>query len=137
MADCSEHDDSLCFCDSRQKVIIANTFMKSIVLIAAAASIALICVGCDHSFMSSSVESTKSGTAKAAIPPKPTTPSDIQAAADSALGSETEVLAFGDLARTGKQQIFAVNRLKATPQGVMPGTLISRALVIEDDGGKW
>jgi hypothetical protein len=111
--------------------------MKSIVLITVAASIALTCVGCDHSFMSSSVESTKTGTAKTAVPPKPTTPPDIQVAADSALGSETEVLSFGDLARTGKQQIFAVNRLKATPQGVMPGTLISRAVVIEDDGGKW
>jgi len=111
--------------------------MKSFVLITAAASVALACAGCDHSFMSSSVESTKTDTAKAAVPAKPATPPDIQSAAESALGSETEVLAFGDLARSGQQQIFAVNRLKSTPQGVMPGTLISRALVIEDDGGKW
>lgn len=87
--------------------------------------------------MSSSVESTKKGTAQPAAPAKPATPPDVQAAAEAALGSETEVLAFGDLAKNGKQQIFAVNRLKSTPQGVMPGTLVSRAVVLENDGGKW
>jgi hypothetical protein len=30
-----------------------------------------------------------------------------------------------------------VNRLKSTPQGVMPGTLVSRAIILENDGGKW
>jgi len=87
--------------------------------------------------MSSSVESTRNGTAQPATPPKPATPPDIQAAAEAALGSETEVLAFGDLAKNGKQQIFAVNRLKSTPQGVMPGTLVSRAVVLENDASKW
>jgi hypothetical protein len=122
---------------SSKKVTITQTFMKSAFLITTAVSIALACGGCDHSFMSSSVESTKSGTAKAAVPAKPAIPSDIQSAGEAALGSETEILAFGDLAKSGKQQIFAVNRLKSTPQGVMPGTLISRAVVIEDDGGRW
>ena len=67
----------------------------------------------------------------------PAIPSETQTAAEGALGSETEVLAFGDLAKNRKQQIFAVNRLKSTPQGVMPGTLVSRAIVLENDGGKW
>ena len=111
--------------------------MKSYAIFAAASVVALVCAGCDKSFMSSSVESTKNGTTQPAAPAKPATPPDIQAAAEAALGSETEVLAFGDLAKNGKQQIFAVNRLKSTPQGVMPGTLVSRAVVLENDGGKW
>src|ERR1700733_7905816 len=86
--------------------------------------------------MSSSRESNKKETSQPAAPAKPATPPDVQAAAEAALGSETEVLAFGDLAKNGKQQIFAVNRLKSTPQGVMPGTLVSRAVVLENNGGK-
>ena len=88
--------------------------------------------------MSAPVESTKTDAAKAkADDAKPTVPPDIQTAAEIALGTETQVLAFGDLAKNGKRQIFAVNRLKSTPQGVMPGTLVSRAVVLEDNGGKW
>ncbi|HWZ53599.1 MAG TPA: hypothetical protein VNV84_02540 [Candidatus Acidoferrales bacterium] len=104
-------------------------------ILAAAGVVALACGGCG-SFMSAPVESTKTEAAKAAAA-RPATPPDIQAAAEAALGTETDVLAFGNLARTDKQQIFAVNRLKSTPQGVMPGTLVSRAVVIENDGGKW
>ena len=125
------------FRDANQKDTIAGSFMNRLVAVTAAALASLASAGCDHSFMSSSVESTKTGAAKAAAPAKPATPPDIQAAAEGALGSETEVIAFGDLARNGKQQIFAVNRLKSTPQGVMPGTLVSRAVVVENDGGKW
>ena len=110
--------------------------MKSYVIFAAG-FVALACGGCDKSFMSSSVESTKSGTARPATPPKPAIPSETQTAAEGALGSETEVLAFGDLAKNRKQQIFAVNRLKSTPQGVMPGILVSRAIILENDDGKW
>ncbi|MGA8142406.1 MAG: hypothetical protein WB987_00770 [Candidatus Acidiferrales bacterium] len=109
--------------------------MKSHAIFASAGLFALVCAGCG-SFMSAPVDSTKAEAAKAAAA-RPATPPDVQAAAEGALGTETDVLAFGDLARTGKQQIFAVNRLKSTPKGVMPGTLVSRAAVIENDGGKW
>jgi hypothetical protein len=125
------------FRDGNQKDTITSTFMKTFVVITAAALVSLASAGCYHSFMSSSLESTKKGAAKAVVPLKPATPTDIQAVAEASLGSETEVLAFGDLARNDKQQIFAVNRLKSTPQGVMPGTLVSRAVVLENDGGKW
>jgi hypothetical protein len=116
---------------------IDNTLLKTVAAITVAASVAFACAGCDKSFMSAPVESTKTGAGKPAARAKPATPPDVQAAAEGALGSETEVLAFGDLARNGKQQVFAVNRLKATPQGVMAGTLVSRAVVVENDGGQW
>jgi len=108
--------------------------MKVWGIVVPACVVALACQGCG-SFMSAPVESTKTEAAKK--PAQPATPPDIQAAAESALGSETEVLAFGDLAKNGKQQLFAVNRLKSTPTGVMPGTLVSRTVVLEKDGDKW
>jgi len=114
---------------------------KNYAIITAVGVAALAYAGCDKSFMSSSVASTKNGTsqpaAQPATPPKPAIPEGVQSAAEAALGLETEVLAFGDLAKNGKQQIFAANRLKTTPQGVMPGTLVSRAVVLENGGGKW
>jgi hypothetical protein len=72
-----------------------------------------------------------------AAPPAPAIPADIQGAADSSLGSETEVLAFGDLAKAGRKQILAANRLKASAQGNFTGTLVTRVVVIENDSGTW
>ncbi len=73
-------------------------------------------------------------------PPKPRTPAvppEIEAVAKSVLGSEAEVLVFGDLAHTGREQVLVVNRLAKTPTGMVPGTLVTRAVVVENDGGKW
>jgi hypothetical protein len=70
-------------------------------------------------------------------PAAPAIPDDIQKVADSALGSEAEVLAYGDLAKNGKQQVLVINRLKKTPDTKVPGTLLTRAVVVENDGGTW
>lgn len=70
-------------------------------------------------------------------PPAPAVPSEFMAPARSVLGSEAEVLVYGDLARTGRQQALVINRLAKTPTGAVPGTLIMRAVLIESDGGKW
>lgn len=79
-----------------------------------------------------------SGTATTeAAPSAPAIPADIQSAAESSLGSETDVLAFGDLAKTGRKQILAVNRMKASAQGNFTGTLVTRVVVIENEGGTW
>ena len=75
-----------------------------------------------------------------ATPGAPTTaavPDDIQKAAETALGSETEVLLYGDLAKNGSRQILAVNRMKGTPQVAMPGTVITRGVILENIGGTW
>jgi hypothetical protein len=70
-------------------------------------------------------------------PAAPAVPDDIQKAAETALGSETEVLLFGDLAKNGSRQILAVNRMKGTPQVAMPGTVITRGVILENIGGTW
>jgi hypothetical protein len=72
-----------------------------------------------------------------AVPAAPAIPADVQSAAETSLGSETDVLVFGDLAKTGRRQILAVNRLKASAQGNFTGTLVTRVVVIENDGGTW
>lgn len=59
--------------------------------------------------------------------------------AEAALGKRAEVLAHGDLARNGSEQILAVNRLvNARRDAAGPaGILILRAAILEKSGGKW
>ena len=72
-----------------------------------------------------------------AKPAEPVIPEDIQAAAKRLLGSDAQVLLFGDLAKTGKQQFLAANVVPKTPKNNIPGTVVTRAVVAEEDGGKF
>jgi len=72
-----------------------------------------------------------------AKPAEPAIPADIQAAADGSLGSETTVLAFGDLAKTGTQQILIANVVPKTPKENITGTVVSRAAIVENQNGQW
>lgn len=72
-----------------------------------------------------------------AQPAAPAIPADIRQVAETSLGSEAEVLVYGDLALTGKQQILVINRIKKTPDTKVPGTLVTRLAIVEDDGGTW
>ena len=75
--------------------------------------------------------------AAAGAPVTPAVPDDIQKAAETALGSETEVLLYGDLAKNGARQILAVNRAKSTPQMTLPGTVITRGVILQNISGTW
>jgi len=70
-------------------------------------------------------------------PAEPAIPEEIQAAAKAFLGSESQVLVFGDLAKNGKQQFLAANVVPKTPTNNLPGTIVTRAIVAENDDGKW
>lgn len=71
-------------------------------------------------------------------PAEPAVPEDVQNAADSLLGRETKVLAFGDLAKNGKQQFLAANVIPKTPKNnAIAGTIVTRAVVAESEDGKW
>ena len=72
-----------------------------------------------------------------AEPAAPAIPADVQSAAQAALGSEAEVLVYGDLAKNGHQQVLAINRVKTTPQTMAAGTLVTRATVVENGGAAW
>jgi hypothetical protein len=104
--------------------------MKRIALIATAFTAAIACLSC------SSSSTAKKETATTA-PVAPAVPAEIQAAAEAALGADTDVLVFGDLAKNGQQQILAVNRVKSTPETAIAGIAAMRAAVVENDGGTW
>lgn len=108
--------------------------MKTIALIAATTIAALVCASCSNS--TSSTPSVKTETA-AKAPAAPAIPAEIQTAADAALGTDTDVLVFGDLAKNGHQQILAVNRVKASERTAIAGIAAMRLAVLENDGGTW
>jgi hypothetical protein len=70
-------------------------------------------------------------------PAAPAIPEDVQSAADALLGQETTVLLVGDLAKNGKQQFLAANVVPKTPKNSLPGTIVTRAVLAENDNGKW
>jgi hypothetical protein len=72
-----------------------------------------------------------------AKPAAPAIPEDIQDAAKHLLGSDAQVLLSGDLAKNGKRQLLAANVVPKTPQNNVPGTVVTRAIVAQDDDGKW
>lgn len=93
----------------------------------AALLLSLVMVGCGN-------EAPKPAEQK---PAEPAVPEELQAAAKALLGSEAEVLLFGDLAKTGKQQILAANVVPNTPKSTVAGTVVTRAIIAENDDGKW
>ncbi len=70
-------------------------------------------------------------------PAEPAVPEDIQAAARNLLGKEPQVLVFGDLAKTGKQQFLAANVVPKNPKNPMPGTIVTRAVLAEKTDDQW
>lgn len=68
---------------------------------------------------------------------KPAIPEEIQDATKALLGSEAQVLLYGDLAKTGKQQFLAANVVPNTPKSTVAGTVVTRAVIAENENGKW
>ncbi len=80
---------------------------------------------------------SKPATQTETKPREPAVPEEIQLAAQSLLGSESQVLAFGDLAKNGKQEFLAANVVPKTPTNNLPGTIVTRVVVAENSDGKW
>jgi len=68
---------------------------------------------------------------------EPAIPAGVQDAADTLLGSGTEVLLYGDLAHDGTQQMLAANVVPNTPKSTVAGTVVTRAVVAQNENGKW
>ena len=96
--------------------------------------LALLMGACGGSGASKPASEARTASAQ---PAAPAVPPDIQQVGANALGSEAEVLLYGDLALTGKQQVLVINRLKKTPETKAPGTIATRAAIVENDGGTW
>jgi hypothetical protein len=98
----------------------------------------VLAVVCLLSGCGSDAPATKTEPAAPVKPAAPAVPEDIQAAAQSLLGTETQVLLFGDLAKTGNQQFLAANVVPKTPKNDnIAGTIVTRAVVGENQDGKW
>jgi hypothetical protein len=93
-------------------------------------SLAVFLVGCG-------ADAPKPAAQAPTKPAAPAVPEEIQLAAASLLGSEAEVLAFGDLAKNGKQEFLVANVVPKTPTNNLPGTIVTRAVVAENTDGKW
>jgi hypothetical protein len=85
---------------------------------------------------------------------QPTTPTEAAAAAsvtaapeshqiaEAVLGRQAEVIAHGDLARNGSEQLLVVNRFDSTARAkVQPADssaiFVTRAVIVEKNDGKW
>ncbi len=93
-------------------------------------SLAIFLGGC-------SADAPKPAAQSEAKPAEPAVPDEIQLAAKALLGSESQVLAFGDLAKNGKQEFLAANIVPKTPTNNLPGTIVTRVVVAENTDGKW
>ena len=100
-------------------------------LLICALALTFSCFGCGGS------EKPAPSPVAAAKPEPPPVPADLQTVAESELGAESDVLAWGDLAKNGNQQILVINRIKKTPDGTVPGNLFTRAIIAEKDNGTW
>ncbi len=93
-------------------------------------SLAILLGGCG-------ADASKPASQAEAKPTEPAVPEEIQLAASSLLGSESQVLAFGDLAKNGKQEFLVANIVPKTPTNNLPGTIVTRVVVAENTDGKW
>jgi len=103
--------------------------MERPLILVMAASIVLF--GCGSEGAKPATEAEK----KAA---EPAVPEEMQDAARALLGSEAQVLLFGDLAKTGKPEVLVANVVPNTPKSVVAGTVVTRAVIAEkQEDGKW
>ncbi len=79
----------------------------------------------------------KPSAQEASRPTEPTVPPEMKDAAQALLGSDAQVLLYGDLSKNGKQQVLAANVVPNTPKSVIAGTVVTRAVLAENDNGKW
>ncbi len=97
---------------------------------AAFLSLTLLFAGCSSAPPQPTAEAAKK-------PAEPAVPEDIQDAAHALLGSDAQVLLFGDLSKTGTEQFLAANVVPNTPKSTVAGTVVTRAVVAENVNGQW
>jgi hypothetical protein len=95
---------------------------------------AFLLVGCKSAQPTTPIEA-------AAAPSVPAVP-ESQQIAEAVLGRQAEVIAHGDLARNGSEQLLVVNRFDSTARGkAQPAhssaIFVTRAVIVEKNDGKW
>jgi hypothetical protein len=97
--------------------------------------VALLLVGCKSARQTTPAEAAAPPAAPAAVP-------EIQQVAEVVLGKQAEILAQGDLARNGSEQLLVVNRFEKAASGAVgqedPSPIfVTRAVIVQKDDGKW
>src|SRR5579863_187996 len=63
---------------------------------------------------------------------------EARVVAEASLGKQADILARGNLALNGREQVLAVNRSSGDPGGAnLSPIFVTRAAVLEKNGGKW
>lgn len=63
---------------------------------------------------------------------------EAQRVAEATLGKQAEILARGDLAGNGREQVLVANRFSHQADGANSSSIfVTRAAVLEKNGGKW
>jgi hypothetical protein len=96
-----------------------------------------VCMAAGAFLLGCGAEAPKPAATAETKPATTAIPEDVQDVAKALLGSETQVLLYGDLAKTGKQQVLAANVVPNTPKSLVAGTVVTRAVVAENEDGKW
>jgi hypothetical protein len=78
----------------------------------------------------------------AARPDAPAVSQQMQGVAEATLGKQAEVVAHGDLARNGLEQLLVVNRFGSAARGNVGSgkssvIFVTRAAIVEKNGDKW
>jgi hypothetical protein len=99
--------------------------------------VAFFLVGCQSAQQTTPAEAAAPPAAPAAVP-------ETQQVAEAVLGKQAEVVARGDLAGNGSEQLLVVNRFefeKGARGDVVRGNsttiFLTRAVIVEKDDGKW
>jgi hypothetical protein len=95
----------------------------------------LLLVGCTSMQQEAAPEEANRPDAPAVAP-------EVQGVAEAVLGKQAEVVAHGDLARNGLEQLLVVNRFGNAARGVVGSgnslaIFVTRAAVVEKNDGKW
>jgi hypothetical protein len=115
---------------------LSRMLRQYVLWVCAAAIVGGLLIGCGQTPAPQPAE-TRSEPAAEAKPATPAVPDEMMAAAKSLLGSEVQVLLFGDFAKNGNQEFLAANVLPKTPANNIPGMVVTRAVLVENQDGKW
>jgi hypothetical protein len=115
-------------------VVLVRGWTNRVACTSAVAALSLGLAGCGTNAPAPNAQTPAVAETK---PAEPAAPAEMQGAARTLLGSDAQVLVFGDLAKNGNQEFLAANVLPKTPTNNIPGTVVTRAVIVENDDGKW
>jgi hypothetical protein len=111
------------------------TRKSRVITLLSAGAMTLLTAGCKSSRQTTPAEAAPARVAATADP-------EDQQIAEAVLGRQAEVIAQGDLARNGSEQLLVVNRFDSAGAGkVQPAhssaIFVTRAVIVEKNNGKW